>query len=407
MRLLLLNHAQNATQSLWSTPLRTVLTMVGVAIGVASITVILSLSSGAANMVRSQIDSLGGSVAVIRPGNQPTVQSITSLSQRPGYGTSTLTEHDLKMINALDDITVAPLMTVNGSVRSPDSSVKDAAVIATTPDLTSTAHLPVQTGQFIDQTTDDRTAVIGAQLSVELFGTEESLGQLFTIRGESFRVIGILQRLNNPVNFNQVDFDRAAIIDFAAGKSFNQGVANIQQIDVAAHSSRTLQTALGKVRSILLKNHDGEQDFSILSGEAIVQPTSQLFYTVAAATVAIAAISLIVGGIGIMNIMLVNVAERTREIGLRKALGASSADISWQFLIESMTISLGGGIAGYILGYVVAFSISLGLTFDPAITWQIAAVAIGISFVVGSIFGLYPALRAAHKDPIESLRQYN
>lgn len=407
MRLLFPNHIQNAMQSLRSTKLRTLLTMVGVAIGVASITIILSLSTGATKMVQSQIDSLGGAIAVVRPGSNQPIQSITDFSQRPGYGTSTLTEKDLASINKIQHVTAAPLMTINGSVKSTDSTAKDATVIATTPDLTKTTNLTVETGQFIDATTDDQTAVVGAQLSVDLFGTEQSIGQIFTIRGEPFRVIGILKRLNNPVNFNQVDFDRAAIINFNAGKNFNQGVANIQQIDISVDNHSQFKNVLSQTNAALRKNHDGEQDFAVLSGDEIVQPTSELFYTIAGATAAIAAISLIVGGIGIMNIMLVSVAERTREIGLRKALGASNSDISWQFLIESVAISIGGGIAGYLIGYIVSFAISLGLTFDPAITWQIAAVAIGISIVVGSVFGLYPAMRAAHKDPIESLRQYN
>jgi ABC-type antimicrobial peptide transport system permease subunit len=121
----------------------------------------------------------------------------------------------------------------------------------------------------------------------------------------------------------------------------------------------------------------------------------------------IAAISLVVGGIGIMNIMLVGVAERTREIGLRKAVGASNANIVWQFMVESLIMSILGGALGYVGGYVLAFIISTFLPFDPVISWEIAAIAMGIAIIVGGIFGLYPAIRAAQKDPIESLRQYH
>jgi len=145
----------------------------------------------------------------------------------------------------------------------------------------------------------------------------------------------------------------------------------------------------------------------VLSGEQIAQPTNRLFSIIAGTTTAIAAISLLVGGIGIMNIMLVSVAERTREIGIRKALGASNGDIVSQFLIESLSLSIGGGIGGYIVGYVLAFGISTFLPFDPLFNWEIAAVAAVVSLVIGTLFGLYPAIRAAQKDPIDALRQYD
>src|SRR5690606_23297896 len=137
-----------------------------------------------------------------------------------------------------------------------------------------------------------------------------------------------------------------------------------------------------------------------ISGDEIAQPTNQLFIAVAGVMTAIATISLLVGGIGIMNIMLVGVAERTREIGLRKAIGASNRNILAQFLTESLVVSLTGGVAGYGIGYVVAFAISRFLDFRPVFTWEIAGIAFGVSIIVGVLFGLYPAIRAARKDPI-------
>jgi len=216
-----------------------------------------------------------------------------------------------------------------------------------------------------------------------------------------------LQRTNDPVNFNNVDFDSSAIISLESGKNFHEGVAQIQQINIRASSVEKLPGVISQTKAQLLKNHQNENDFQILSGSEVSRPTSQFFIAITGVMTAIAAISLVVGGIGIMNIMLVGVAERTREIGLRKAVGASNGNIMNQFLIEALIISFFGGLIGYAGGYITAFGISTFLTFDPAFTWEIVGVAALTSLIVGVIFGLYPAFRASRKDPIESLRQYH
>lgn len=409
MRVLLNNHFQNAHQSLKSSRFRSALTMLGIAIGVASVTIILALSGGASKIVSDQINSLGGNIAVIRPGAAD--ESLISISQyqpNHNYATSTLTESDLESLANIPHIQfIAPLMTLSGSVKSKSIAPPDSLIVATTPQLVEISNLKLSQGQFLDDSVNQDTVVIGAQLSIDVLGTESSLGKTIIIRGRPFIIIGILKKMNSPINYNSIDFDNAAIINFAVGKTLNQNIIQIQQIDVKADSIANLNQVINSMNQILLKNHDNEKDFSVLTGDQISKPTSQLFYAIAGATTAIAAVSLLVGGIGIMNIMLVTVAERTREIGIRKALGASNTDIVWQFLIESLALSIGGGIVGYISGYVIAFAISTFLTFEPIVNWQIAVVAVVISVIMGTLFGLYPAIRAARKDPIESLHQYS
>lgn len=409
MRFLLINHIQNAQQSIKSNRLRSLLTMLGITIGVASITTILALSAGASHIVSSQVDALGGNIAVVRPGvaSNDAVDQLSHLTNDHQFAASSLTDADIRAIAETSHVqAVAPIMVLRGAVSGTSNGPANTPIVATTPDLEAVSGLEVGDGQFLDTDLNPSTAVIGAQLSIELFGTEHSIGQTVKIKGEPFTVVGILKREDNPVNYNNVDFDKAVLINYDSGRDLNQGASHIQQINVQSNSVSNLQNVITNINKSLLKNHLGEVDFSVLSGTEIAQPTSRIFTAIAGVSVAIAAISLLVGGVGIMNIMLVSVAERTREIGIRKALGASNVDIVAQFLIESLALSIGGGITGYLLGYLLAFVASTFLTFDPILNWQIAGIAMVMSLVIGTLFGMYPAIKAARKDPIAALRQY-
>jgi len=410
MRFLTINHIQNAQQSLRSNRMRSTLTMLGITIGVASITTILALSGGAGKIVGDQVDALGGNIAVVRPGTQSetNLQDITQFPSAQHFAASTLTENDLRAIQNVPHVkALTPLMILSGAVKASSNAPVNTAIVAASPDLATISGLEVQDGTFLDPELSPYTAIIGPQLSIDIFGTEQSIGKTVTVRGQAFTVIGILKRQNNPINYNGVDFDNSVVISREAGRALNDGASQIQQINIQSDSISNLNNVIVDVNKVLLKNHLGEGDFVVLSGEQIAQPTNRLFMAIAGTTTAIAAISLLVGGIGIMNIMLVSVAERTREIGVRKALGASNYDIVSQFLIESLSLSIGGGVSGYIIGYLLAFGVSTFLPFNPIFTWEIAAVAVGLSIIIGTLFGLYPAIRAAQKDPIDALRQYD
>ena len=408
MRFLLVDHIDNALHSLKMNRARTILTTTGLMIGIASITAILSLAGGVTSVVNQQITSIGGNVAVIRPGERKAfVDSFTDLANASRYSTSTLTESDLDaVVKANQDLDIAPIMTLNATLHADNKrSISNAEILATTPALEKTTHIPMDQGQFIDSTTANNTAVVGMQLAVDLFGTSNPLGQTFTLRDESFTVIGVLKKYNNPFNYDGVNYDNLMIISLEAGKTLHEGIAQIQQFTIHAPDAGQLNKELPGIKKLLLDRH-GEQDFSIIVGKDIAISTNDLFIVVASVISAIAAISLIVGGIGVMNIMLVGVAERTREVGIRKAVGASNGTIVAQFMVESLIMSLGGGILGFTLGIVLAFTVGTQLYFTPIVTWQNAAIALGTSIVIGVLFGLYPALRASRKDPIESLRQY-
>ena len=223
--------------------------------------------------------------------------------------------------------------------------------------------------------------------------------------GEKFIVVGVLDELEKSINFDNVDFDNALIMDVHSLAKLT-GSVQIQQINIKAANTDSLNNISDKIKTELSSNKSGDQNFTVTYGDSITHPSSSLFTIVSGMLAIVAAISLVVGGIGVMNIMLVSVAERTHEIGIRKAVGASARNILMQFLFEALILSIIGGIVGLILGYILAFLISIITPFAPFISLDIIAVTFLTTLAVGIIFGIYPALKAASKNPIESLKHY-
>lgn len=400
---------ENAIESLHANRLRTFLTMLGVMIGIASVVVIFSLSGGVGSMISNQIVAEGGALAVVRPkeltANDKNV--ITSLATSKSFTQSSITNEDLGMISKIKEVSaVAPLANFSAKVRG-DGEEKYANLLATSPNLDQTVSLKVHEGQFIADSANANTVVLGNQMAIDLFGTTQAVGKEIAMKGEKFIVIGVLAHQSSSINFSNVDFNNTAIIPYETAKRIIGDNLQIQQVNIHAKSINSLGAIQKQIESELLKKHNGERDFEVLTGKNISHPSDKFIELSTLILAIVASVSLVVGGIGIMNIMLVNVSERTREIGIRKALGANNRHILFQFLTESMIISLGGGMFGYLIGYAFSFGVSMFLPFSPVISWQIALLVCGLSTVVGVIFGLYPAFRAARKDPIVSLRQYS
>lgn len=400
---------ENAIESLHANRLRTFLTMLGVMIGIASVVVIFSLSGGVGSMISNQIVAEGGALAVVRPkeltANDKNV--ITSLATSKSFTQSSITNEDLGMISKIKEVSaVAPLANFSAKVRG-DGEEKYANLLATSPNLDQTVNLKVHEGQFIADSANANTVVLGNQMAIDLFGTTQAVGKEIAMKGEKFIVIGVLAHQSSSINFSNVDFNNTAIIPYETAKRIIGDNLQIQQVNIHAKSINSLGAIQKQIESELLKKHNGERDFEVLAGKNISHPSDKFIELSTLILAIVASVSLVVGGIGIMNIMLVNVSERTREIGIRKALGANNRHILFQFLTESMIISLGGGLFGYLIGYAFSFGVSMFLPFSPIISWQIALLVCGLSTVVGVIFGLYPAFRAARKDPIVSLRQYS
>ncbi len=405
-----LTNASIALDSLRNARTRTNMTMLGIIIGVVSITLILSLGESIRQSSINQVNELGNNLIVVRPGGSQsgalTENNLFSLSPIAPYATTTLQERDVSALSKKSNVlSVTPLMLINGSIDRNQRATEQASILATTPSFADALKLQPSNGQFIDDDTNDDTVVIGQQLAIDLYGTDQILGKRIKIRGVEHAIIGVLQRTNQPIGISGIDINHAAIINFDEGKSFNQGIGQIQQILVVPQGNTTKQKVMNEIRHTITKQHNGEKDFQVLEGQDAVLVSKNFYKFITTLTAIVAGISLVVGGVGIMNIMLVAVAERTREIGIRKSLGASNRHIMWQFLIEALIISVVGGIVGIIIAIALALFIGLMLGLTPIISLQVMAISLGLSVCVGVVFGLGPAIRASMKDPIEALRE--
>lgn len=409
MGLLLRTHLSIALDSLHRNRARTFLSALGIAIGVASIVLIMSLTGGIGSLISASSDKNNANLILIRPstGKELAENLIDELTANNQYAKSSLTLDDTTSIAKLGNIeAVAPIASNISAVTIGDKSYQSINVVATNADLVKTAKLALKNGQFFEESgTHNNAAVIGHDLATKLFGTTDILARTFQYGDQKFIIIGVLEKTDSPINYNGVDFDNSILIDINFANSFESSI-QIQQINVRTTTTDSTESVAEEIKTKLTNSKKGDTTFQVLTGSSNFQPAGSLLSIISSMLTLVASISLIVGGVGIMNIMLVSVSERTREIGIRKAVGASSGNILLQFLFESIILSFIGGIMGIALGYATAFAISLITPFAPHISWSILGITCLTSLIVGVIFGVYPAAKAATKDPITSLKVY-
>lgn len=405
--MILPTHVRVAMENLRSTRVRTALTTLGIIIGVLSVTLVMALGEGAKRSLVDQITGLDTGIIIAKPGGAEQRNAFSAYTPFSISSASTLTERDIRSIQALEQTdAVAPLMFINGTLKYKEKIARGTPIIATTPDFVDLMKLKLASGQFVSDATNRDTVVLGYNTALDLIGTDQARGQEVIVKGRPHTVIGVFKATRAPINAVGVDLDRSAYISIEDGKSFNQGIAQIGQVIMKASDPTKAGDTAAAIDARILANHDGERDFTVAEGKHAAETANAFYDIIVFITAAVAAVALIVGGIGIMNIMLVSVIERTREIGIRKALGASNSQILWQFLIEALTMTVVGGIIGLCSAYIIAFFIATFFSFQPALTWGIVGTAMGLAIGVGVIFGIYPAIKASRKDPIEALRQY-
>ncbi len=410
MALLLRTHYNLAKSSLKQNKVRSFLTCLGIAIGVASIILILSLTGSINRLISTQVKALGDDLIVIRPSVQKdaiddVIEELTTANQ---YTKSNLTLDDINTIKTISDVTAVAPIAVSQNTLHGERVVDSGTVIGTSPDLQKILNLSLKDGTFIRDPSISsltNTAVIGRDLSLQLFGTADSVGKTFTLQNQRFIVTGTLTESEDPINFNNVNFDNSVLVPAESLAKLDQNI-QVQQINVKVSSVNIVPDTAAEIEQALIKKKNGDHNWSISYGDKISHPAGTLFNIISSILTLVAGISLVVGGIGVMNIMLVSVAERTHEIGVRKAIGATNMNIFLQFLFESLILSLLGGVVGFLLGYILAFLVSTITPFAPYISWEIILAVVYISLIVGTAFGLFPAIKAARKNPIDSLKFY-
>ena len=396
-----------AWEGLIANKLRTALTMLGIIIGVGAVIAMISIGLGVQQKVQSSISSLGSNLLVVMPG----ASSFAGGGVRQAAGSSiTLTYSDAKAIGkSVSGIAnVAPAVSSSYQLVYGNQNWK-TSVQGTTPDQQAIRSYTLATGSFIssrDENDRARVVVLGNTVATNLFGNASAIGKMIRIDKAPFRVIGVLEAKGQS-SMGQ-DQDDIAIIPITTAQERLLGITYIHSISVQMESEDLLDKAQEDITTLLRSRHrlaaTAENDFTVRNLTALMSTMQETTGTITIFLGAIAAISLLVGGIGIMNIMLVSVTERTREIGIRKAIGATFGNILLQFLIEAMVVSISGGLVGIVLGIGAAYGITSVFGWQTVISPLSIGASFGITVLIGLFFGIYPARKAALLDPIDALR---
>lgn len=386
---------------------RSGLTMLGIVIGISSVIAMVSIGQGAQNTIESSINSIGSNLLVVMPG----AQRGPGVTISAGRGTArSLTISDAEIIKK--EVTLAKAVAPEVSKRyqvTAKGTNTNVSISGTVPDYTIVRNVEVDFGSFISEQnvrSGSKVAVLGPTTRDDLFGEgADPIGQTIRINKIDFKVIGVTKAKGGSGPTNQDDI---VYVPISVAMRYFSGDEYLSNINIAAESADVMTDIQNQVTDLLIVSHKIKDptvlDFNIMNQADLVATASGITTTLTLLLSAIAGISLVVGGIGIMNMMLTTVTERTREIGLRKAIGAKRKDITLQFLAEAVMLTFVGGGVGIALGWAFAFLMSYFNIIQASVTVTSVLLAFGVSAAIGIIFGYYPAYRAAKLNPIEALR---
>lgn len=390
---------------------RSFLTILGIVIGVTAIILVMSLGQGAQALILDQVKGMGSRTIIVGGGREP-----SGPSDAAQIFNDSLKIRDLELLERRENTpSVKYVMPIafGASNASYKSDTFNLTIFGASPLMEKIFDMPLKDGVFFtdeDIRARAKYVVIGNKVKNELFGANEAVGQVIKMKGLNFRVIGVIAERGQDF-FN---FDEAAIVPYTTAQDYVLGIKHFQRFIIQAQNEMLIEQAVEEIKLTLRESHDitgtEKDDFFVITQVQVAESLSSITSVLTIFLTAVAAISLIVGGIGIMNIMLVSVTERTKEIGLRKALGATYKNILTQFLLEAVILTSIGGLTGILLGAFLSWAISKGITNFTEIAWTFsfpvsaAILGIGVSGAIGLIFGLYPARTAANKSPIDALR---